>query len=87
VGRHGRIHCHVYGVWRCIFLYFGVRQAGAIIGSLYTSVGIGSLVGPTLAGVAFDWHQSYTLPILVSVAANLIAVCCLIVIGHRSNEQ
>src|SRR5262245_1560758 len=49
--------------------YFGVRQAGAIIGSLYTGVGVGSLIGPTLAGVAFDLHQSYTLPILLSAIA------------------
>jgi MFS family permease len=67
--------------------YFGVRQAGAIIGSLYTSVGVGSLVGPTLAGVVFDWYQSYTLPILVSAAANLVAVCCLMVLGNKSYQE
>jgi MFS family permease len=66
--------------------YFGVRQAGAIIGSLYTGVGIGSLVGPTLAGVAFDLHHSYTLPILVSAGANLLAVVCMIMLGKRSHK-
>jgi MFS family permease len=64
--------------------YFGVRQAGAIIGSLYTGVGIGSLIGPTLAGVAFDLHQSYTLPILLSALANLAAVLCMIVLSKMS---
>ena len=40
--------------------YFGVRQAGAIIGLLYTSASIGSLLGPTLAGIAFDLYHSLT---------------------------
>jgi MFS family permease len=57
--------------------YFGVRHAGAIIGLLYTSVALGTLVGPTLAGVAFDLRDSYTLPIALSAAANLLAAACL----------
>jgi MFS family permease len=57
--------------------YFGVRHAGAIIGLLYTSVALGTLVGPTLAGVAFDLRDSYTLPIVLSAAANLVAAACL----------
>ena len=61
--------------------YFGVRHAGAIIGLLYTSAGIGSLVGPTLAGVAFDVRDSYTLPILFSAAATLVAVACMAALG------
>jgi len=66
--------------------YFGVRQAGAIIGLLYTGIGIGSFLGPILAGVAFDLSYSYTLPILLSAGANLVAVCCIIALGriHRT---
>lgn len=53
--------------------YFGGRNVSGIIGILYTSVGFGTLIGPTAAGFAFDATRSYTLPILASVAANVIA--------------
>jgi MFS family permease len=53
--------------------YFGGRHVSGIIGVLYTSVGFGTLVGPSAAGFAFDISHSYTLPILVGVAANIIA--------------
>ena len=61
--------------------YFGVRQAGAIIGLLYTGASIGTLLGPTLAGLAFDLQHSYTLPILFSAGANVIAMTCMAVLG------
>jgi phosphotransferase system glucose/maltose/N-acetylglucosamine-specific IIC component len=44
-----------------------------IIGALYTSTAIGSLIGPTLAGLAFDVHQSYTVPIIASAVAAVAA--------------
>jgi OFA family oxalate/formate antiporter-like MFS transporter len=53
--------------------YFGGRNIGALIGILYTSVAFGTLVGPSAAGFAFDISGSFTVPILVSVCANLIA--------------
>jgi MFS transporter, OFA family, oxalate/formate antiporter len=52
---------------------FGGRNIGAIIGILYTSVAFGTLIGPSAAGFAFDLSHSYTLPILASVCANIIA--------------
>lgn len=55
--------------------YFGVRNVSGITGVLYSGVGVGTLAGPPLAGLAFDLWQSYTLPILASaVAATLSAV-------------
>ena len=51
--------------------YFGVRHVSGIIGVLYTGVGISTLVAAPLAGLAFDLWQSYTLPIIVSVATAL----------------
>ncbi len=51
--------------------FFGGRNAGAIIGVLYTCVGFGTLAGPTLAGVAFDLWGSYRLPIGAGAAAAL----------------
>lgn len=53
--------------------YFGSRHISGIIGALYTSVGFGTLVGPSAAGFAFDLRHSYALPIAASIAANLIA--------------
>ncbi|MGD9890377.1 MAG: MCT family MFS transporter [Dehalococcoidia bacterium] len=67
--------------------YFGIRHTGALIGLLYTSAAIGSLVGPTLAGVAFDLRDSYTLPILLSAVANLFAAGCMAIIGAPSHIQ
>jgi MFS family permease len=67
--------------------YFGVRQTGAIIGLLYTGAGIGTLLGPTLAGLAFDLRHSYTLPILFSAGANVIAVMCMIKLGRTRAQS
>lgn len=53
---------------------FGGRNVGSLIGILYTSVAFGTLVGPTAAGYAFDLNGSYTLPILLCVCANIVAV-------------
>ena len=53
--------------------YFGGRHVSGIIGVLYTSVALGTLIGPTAAGYAYDLTQDYTLAILGSVAVNLAA--------------
>jgi MFS family permease len=52
---------------------FGSRNVGSLIGILYTSVALGTLVGPAAAGWAFDVCGSYALPIAVAIGANLIA--------------
>lgn len=58
-------------------LYVSGRRISSIIGALYTSVGIGTLLGPGFAGIAYDLSRSYTVPILVSAVANLGAVLCI----------
>lgn len=57
--------------------YFGSYRVAGIIGCLYTGVGIGTLFGPTLAGLAFDLAGSYTIPIVAGVIANLVALACI----------
>ena len=52
---------------------FGGRNVSGIIGILYTSVAFGTLIGPSAAGFAFDLTRDYSLPILASVATNVIA--------------
>jgi MFS family permease len=67
-----------YGGWVAVLPavvmdYFGGRNVSGIIGILYTSVAFGTLIGPSAAGFAFDLSHSYTVPILASVGANIIA--------------
>jgi MFS transporter, OFA family, oxalate/formate antiporter len=57
--------------------YFGGRNVGGIIGVLYTSVAFGTLIGPSVAGFAFDRTHSYTLTILGGVCANILAVAIM----------
>ena len=47
---------------------FGPRALSAIIGSLYTAAGLGTLVGPTFAGATFDAFGSYDVAILSCAA-------------------
>ncbi len=67
-----------YGAWVAVLPavvtdLFGRRNVSAIIGVLYTSVAVGTLIGPATAGVLFDMTSSYLWPILASAAANLVA--------------
>jgi MFS family permease len=47
---------------------FGPKSLSAIIGSLYTAAGLGTLLGPPLAGASFDAFGSYDAPILACAA-------------------
>jgi MFS family permease len=67
-----------YGGWVAVLPavvmdLFGGRNVSGIIGILYTSVAFGTLIGPSAAGFAFDLSHSYTLPILASTGANILA--------------
>jgi OFA family oxalate/formate antiporter-like MFS transporter len=67
-----------YGGWvallpALVMDYFGGRNVSGLIGILYASVAFGTLIGPSAAGFAFGISRSYTLPILASVGANIIA--------------
>jgi len=56
---------------------YGARSVSGIIGTLYTGAGIGTLLGPWLAGAAFDAFGSYTVPILAAAALSFLAVLCV----------
>jgi predicted MFS family arabinose efflux permease len=67
-----------YGGWVAILPSivmdrFGGANVSGIIGVLYTSVAFGTLIGPTVAGYLFDSTHSYMLPIICSLAANIVA--------------
>lgn len=71
-----------YGGWvallpALVMDHFGGRNISGIIGILYTSVAIGTLVGPSAAGFAYDAGGSYMPPILAGALANVAAACVL----------
>ncbi len=73
-----------YGGWGAILPavvadHFGARRVGGIIGVLYTSVAIGTLVGPSAAGFMFDASHSYFVPIAASAIANGVASALTII--------
>ncbi|HLZ02757.1 MAG TPA: MFS transporter [Bradyrhizobium sp.] len=77
-----------YGGWVAILPavvadHFGARRVSGIIGVLYTSVAIGTLVGPSAAGFMFDASHNYFVPIAASAIANAVAAA-LIVMTARS---
>jgi MFS family permease len=77
-----------YGGWVAVLPtvvmdYFGGRNVSGIIGILYTSVACGTLIGPTAAGFAFDISHTYTVPILASAAANIVAAI-IVATANRS---
>ena len=65
---------------------YGARSVSGIIGTLYTGAGLGTLVGPWLAGAAFDAYGSYDLPILIAAALSFLAALCVVPIGRQKVE-
>jgi MFS family permease len=69
--------------------FYGARAVSGIIGCLYTGAGVGTLVGPWLAGVAYDLLGAYDLPILIGAAFSFVAAASVWVLvgqaklGHR----
>lgn len=39
--------------------YFGGRSVASVVGTLYSGAAVGNLLGPVLAGAAFDWSGHY----------------------------
>jgi MFS transporter, OFA family, oxalate/formate antiporter len=81
-----------YGGWvallpAVVMDYFGGRNVSGLIGILYTSAGIGTLIGPAAAGFAFDLSHSYTLPIAVSIAGNVIAAAIMAATSRPARRQ
>jgi len=64
---------------------YGPRSVSGIIGCLYTGCGVGTLLGPWLAGVAYDSWGSYHLPIAAGALFSFAAAACVLplVYGKR----
>lgn len=81
-----------YGGWVAVLPavvmdYFGGRNVSGLIGILYTSVAFGTLIGPSAAGYAFDLSHSYSLPIIASICANIIAAGIVAASPPRPGRQ
>ena len=66
---------------------FGGRAVSAIIGWLYTAPGIGTLIGPPIAGYAFDRLGSYEAPILGAAVLSFLGAAGVMLLAsgiHRS---
>jgi len=80
-----------YGGWVALLPavvadYFGATNLGGMIGLISLGIAFGTLIGPSAAGFAFDASQSYTLPILASAAAYLVAAAILAATAPRSKR-
>ena len=64
---------------------FGTAKLSGVIGLLYTSVAIGTLVGPVATGLLFDATQSYHLAIVACLGANLMAAAIAAFDNFRSS--
>jgi MFS family permease len=56
---------------------YGARAVSGIIGFLYTGAGFGTLVGPWLAGRAYDVLGAYDVPILAGAVFSFIAAAAV----------
>jgi MFS family permease len=65
---------------------YGPRSVSGIIGTLYTGCGFGTLLGPWLAGVAYDASGSYQAPILAGAAFSLAAAACVAPLLHGKGK-
>jgi MFS family permease len=71
--------------------FYGPRAVSGIIGWLYTGAGLGTLLGPWLAGAAYDAFAAYDVPILASAVLSFFAAACVLpllrreapALGHR----
>ncbi|WP_216598576.1 MULTISPECIES: MFS transporter [Pseudomonas] len=77
----------------CISLYpsvaaswFGTANLGAILGSLYISVGVAALIGGSVAGLLFDLYQSYSASILLGALCALLSVVFVLIAGRQVPE-
>jgi len=66
---------------------YGARAVSGIIGCLYTGAGLGTLVGPWLAGAAYDAFGSYNIPILAGGGFAFLAAACVLPLVTSEKTQ
>jgi MFS family permease len=63
--------------------FYGARAVSAIIGFLYTAAGFGTLLGPWLAGAAYDALGAYDVPIVAGALLSFAAAGCVVPLVKR----
>ncbi len=66
---------------------YGARAVSGIIGFLYTGAGLGTLLGPWLAGAAYDAYGGYGVPILASAALAFVAAGCIPAMNRHETRK
>ena len=66
---------------------FGARALASVIGTLYSGAALGNLLGPVLAGRAFDQLGSYSLVIGAGIALSILATVSSARVVPRSTTQ
>ena len=66
---------------------YGPRSVSGIIGCLYTGCGVGTLLGPWLAGVAYDTAGSYRLAMIAGAVFSAGAAACVLILIQRGQVQ
>ena len=67
--------------------YFGGRSVASIVGTLYSGAAFGNLLGPVLAGAAFDWSGHYLGVMAVCGALSLSATWASRQMKHCGQAQ
>jgi MFS family permease len=63
--------------------FYGARAVSGIIGFLYTGAGVGTLLGPWLAGVAYDALGAYDSSIFATAVLSFLAAVCVVPLLQR----
>jgi OFA family oxalate/formate antiporter-like MFS transporter len=66
---------------------YGPRSVSGIIGCLYTGCGVGTLLGPWLAGVAYDAVGSYQAAMLGGAVFSAGAAACVAILMHGGQAK
>ena len=66
---------------------YGARSVSGIIGFLYTGAGLGTLLGPWLAGVAYDLLGAYDMPIAAGAVFAFLASACILVLVKNEKTR
>jgi len=66
---------------------YGGRAVSGIIGFLYTGAGVGTLLGPWLAGVAYDALGSYRVPIIAAAVFSFLAAASIVPLLQHEKKR
>ena len=66
---------------------YGPRSVSGIIGCLYSGCGLGTLIGPWLAGVAYDTAGGYQLAMLAGAVFSAGAAACVVILMQRGQAE